>query len=293
MKIPKILYIMVASLFCIVSFGNTVMLTTRETKLDFQLQSFQWKKTLSDAEKEKIVSALASDKDPIVRSALKVVAVHKVKDAVPALKKGIGVSDIDLNLFAKLIADAIDSNKDLDIQLENMTFSDEVTEKDREKIKEYVNQVEVIKETKSRRDGSKSITKLEENLKLTKLQTRLLSDARNKEDITINNIVDSLSTAKIAGADQYDLVNILRTYEPNSVQAVIQKLSNEEQVKDMSPYGKVLLLNFLDISIYTISDEDRNHCKIVFERFINDEPKVSMSATWALEHIKQLEALEN
>jgi TATA-box binding protein (TBP) (component of TFIID and TFIIIB) len=284
---------MVASLFCIVSFGNTVMLTTRETKLDFQLQSFQWKKTLSDAEKEKIVSALASDKDPIVRSALKVVAVHKVKDAVPALKKGIGVSDIDLNLFAKLIADAIDSNKDLDIQLENMTFSDEVTEKDREKIKEYVNQVEVIKETKSRRDGSKSITKLEENLKLTKLQTRLLSDARNKEDITINNIVDSLSTAKIAGADQYDLVNILRTYEPNSVQAVIQKLSNEEQVKDMSPYGKVLLLNFLDISIYTISDEDRNHCKIVFERFINDEPKVSMSATWALEHIKQLEALEN
>lgn len=289
MRIQKITYIIIISLFCGVVFGNQIMLTTQETRLDFQLQSLQWKKTLSNAEKDKIISALASEKAPVVRSALKTVAVHEITSAIPAINKGIGVSDIDLNLFAKLAADAIASNRSLDMQMEATTFSDKVNERDRKKIKEYVNQVEVVTETKSRRKGLKATDKLEK-LKLTKLQKRLLKDAEKKEDLVINDIISTVSVAEIAGADQYDLVSVLRTYEPNSVQTVIQKLSNEEQVRNMSVYGKILLLSFLDTSIYTMPAEDREHCKIVFERFVNDEPRVNRRAVWALEHIRQLEA---
>ena len=282
---------MVIFLLCEMVFSDQVMLTAEEFRLDFQLQSLQWKKILTDAEKEKIISALTSDKDPIVRSALKDVAIHGIKDAVPVLRKGIGVSDIDLNFFAKLSADAIDSNQGLAIQMENMTFPNEVVERDRKKIKENINWVEVVRETKSIREGSKPTSKLDK-LNLTKMEKMLIEDANKKEDVTINKIIDTMSVAAIAGGDQYDLVTVLRTYEPNSVQAVMQKLSNKEQVKNISLYGRVLLLSLLDLSIYTMPVEDRNRCKIIFEHFLKDEQQVNRCAFWAIEHIKQLEALE-
>lgn len=292
MKTRMITYLTITSLFCGFSFGDQVMLTTEEIRLDFQLQSLQWKKTLSVEEKQKIVSALASKKDPVVRSALKAIGVHRVKEAIPTLNKGIGVSDVDLNQFAKLIVDAINSNNSLDEQMEQTDFPDKVNEKDRKKVKEYVNQTEVVRETKSRRKGLKTKDRFKK-LKLTKLQKHLLKDAGKKQDLAINEMISTLSTAEIAGADQYDLVTVLRTYDPNSVQAVIQKVSNEGQVQHMSLYGKILLLGFLDISIYTMPKEGRGQCKMVFEQFINDEQKVARRALWALEHLKQLESLES
>ena len=71
-----------------------------------------------------------------------------------------------------------------------MTFSSEVDEKCREKLKEHVIWAEVVKETKSRRNGTEATSKLEK-LKLTKLQERLLGNAKNKEDVSIKEIIDT------------------------------------------------------------------------------------------------------
>ncbi len=292
MQTKKVIYILALSFFCGMAFGDEVMLTTNEFKLDFQLQSFQWKKTLSETEKQKVISALASEKEPIVDSALKVAAIHEIKEAVPTIRKGINVSDIELNLFATLTADAITSNKSLHKQMKTTIFPKEAGAEDIEKVKDDIIWVEVVKETKSHRSGVKTTTRLK-GLKLSKLENKLLNKANKKNDAAINEIIDSLSKAEIAGADEYDLRCILRTYEPNSVTAVIQKLSNENQVKDMSVYGKIELLRFLQISSYTMPEEDRQRCKKIFEHFLTeDNPDISREAFGDLETVKQLEALE-
>jgi hypothetical protein len=272
--------------------GNEIIpLTTEEIRLDFQLQSLQWKVLLSSQEKEKVISAIASGKAPVVRSALLTVGVHRVNEAMPVLEKGINVSDVDLALFAQLIVDAVVSNNTLDTQLEETGMPDGLHERDRRKVKEYVTQTMVIRETKARRRGAKTQDEFE-RLGLTDLQIRLLKDAERHADVVIHDIISMLSTAKIAGGYEYDLVTVLRTYEPNSVEAVIQVLSDKDAVNEISLYGRVLLLDFLDSSIYSISVSDREYCKTLFERFLNDDTKVSREAFWALRHIENLEALE-
>jgi hypothetical protein len=222
----------------------------------------QWADALTPDEIEVVRTSLASDKDGLVEAAVNVVAVHELEDLSQELYADVGKSYSFARILSRLTADALtqgEGSAGFEERLQQGT-ADLLAEKNEDfaQFECLVQAILVTRASKSLRKGEAVSLDIPE-AELTEYERLLLEYSSRAQKEAIESIVETLSSAEIAGASEYNLAGVLRTYGRAPIDDMIGVLSAEETLRALSPYARLLFVRHLrwDTFVQELTEEQK------------------------------------
>lgn len=231
-------------------------LTAAEALQRLALQEMQWQLRVSDDETRAALRAMDSEKEPVVTAALAVIALHHLSAAAPRLKRGVGHPLGGSRPIGDVLGAAFRTGRPPIAALRTVATMDHPPAaalafiRDREESAwEIATNIIVIDEARALRAGRKAKPDIE-GLDLQRRQRLLLESSAQPRDQAIDQLIGRLSAAKVAGREEYELLDVLATYGDAATPRVLQRLEGGLGSKEITRYGTVLLLRSFGPRIY-------------------------------------------
>ncbi len=243
--VPTIL-LLVCTSFAPLRAQNVEILLSQHAIQYGKLIAIQWVEAPTEAQVEEIRDGLLSERDRIVEEAIKAVVIHRLEETLPILESGVGKSYSFARILGNLTAEVLSvGTRDLEDRLQRASaeFLADKSE-DYAPLRESVQSILVTQVSRSLRDSEAARLDIPEEA-LNEHQRLLLEYSARPQTEAINNIVEALSSAEIAGAYEYSLIAILDTYGGAPINEVISVLSDQETLSGLGPYARLLFVRYL------------------------------------------------
>ncbi len=228
------------------AFARLEMLEPNENRQLSALIDLRWQDKLSADDVASVLRGLQSDKNTIVEEAIDLVALHRIKEALPSLQ-GIKRMNLGYRVVSKILVEAlhtgtdpIDPMRDLLLQQDRMDpqwlleATDGVGS-----VKGKLESLVGIDEARSLRRGNKPNEKVK-RIKLSGVAKQLAYYGSMKPEAVINDIFERLHNVTVAGGE-YDLSFTLDTYGEKAFDLLLKKFAAVRDLNTMTGYGIHLL----------------------------------------------------
>lgn len=259
---------------------NVEALNPSETLQWLRLEELHWQGELSPGEVDQAIVGLGSPKDTVVEAAIGAVALHRVRAAIPLLRKGVGTSNGYNRLLGSEVAKALESGMDPITYLRGGASNGAAPPELPRDVRAMMVNLVVIAEVKEARSGKE--TPDVRGLELTDLQKTLLDYSRSPRRDAIAEIIGKLSQAKIARKIEYHLVEVLQTYGHETVIPVLERLEKPFDPAQASVYAKVLLLNALRPFAFELTSGEAARLRMLLNRLgkMDEKPLINAVASF-------------
>jgi hypothetical protein len=237
---------------------NPEPLDSLETNLYLSLRDMQWQKALNNQQLEQVRQAISSTKDVLALEALKVVYVHQLQNRFSnSLEKGAGPSWGYSPVIGKVLLNASKSTAAPEKSVRQSSGEKAIVQQaDPDQVKEIVTSMLVLQKARQLRSGEKSSISIPET-DLTPFHKLVLKYSVLPDEEAIKDILGKLTQASVAGAEEYDLVEVLNTYGEKGVGENVEQITDLAALKKTTKYGRLLLINHLSDNSRLFRQQDK------------------------------------
>ena len=228
-------------------FAVAEILTPDENRQAFALVDLKWKDKLSADDVAAVMRGLQSDKGAIFEDAVDVIALHRLKEALPILQARKRMSP-QYRLVSKVVIESLRVGADpiepmRDLLLENAMAPEWLVEYSHGgRAKDKLVMLVGIDEARSLRRGKEPNAKVK-RIKLTGQAKPLVYYGSMKPEAAINDIFQRLhNVTTLASGEEYDLSSALESYGEKSFDLLLKKFAAVRDLNTMTGYGIDLLL---------------------------------------------------
>lgn len=236
-------------------------LTLQERVLCGALRGLQWKETLSDADRTNIVSALASPEQSISGLALTVATVHNEKDVLLSFKGQIGSEGSFVRPVAMRVVEELKNGGNPMMGLRRMISEYQNNAGSKvligrvARIAAIARHIIVIDQVRDLRTGKLKEPYALRNLGLTRAEEMLLKYGRLAAKDAETAVLKEIAGIKVASVRDYELMDVLASYEEPCINGVVTRLTTGEQVTE---HEATVLLGYLSAETLRLTDAAKN-----------------------------------
>ena len=237
---------------CVSVFARNIELLNSDDQqtLD-KLEVLQWCSKISEKDECFVTNALTSSKDSIAEAALCVAIVHDIRGLKDQIQQGVGPSNGYCRLLSNLVVDGFEKKQSPIESLMRSSLLKDVPNQLREKANHFI----AVFVARKYRGGE--VPKINLNgLEFSSLDQKILQYSKLSSKDVVADVIGKLRQAEVAGANEYDLVRVLNSYEGVAIDDILNPLQDKEGT---TVYGKMLLLSAIDgqISKMTAAEKQR------------------------------------
>jgi len=256
----KPIHIMAFILACVSALGRNIEpLSPDEEGVVSKLEALQWRAALSSNETALVANSLVSPKDTIAEAALCVAAAHDFRDLREHLQRGVGPANGYSRLLANIIANGLENRQQPIESLRRNHLLEIVPPDAMDQLGQKAGHIAAVLTAKTLRNGVSSNIAPNEFTFSSFDQKLLLYSGYPAADAQ-RMIIQVLGRATVAGADEYDLIRVLASYDNLAVDSVLATFDDEKT----GEYGKLLMIRAVEKLASCFTDAEREKIKTAF-----------------------------
>jgi hypothetical protein len=220
------------------------LVTRGENVIAKTVKTLSFSANLNDLDRLFIYAALSSQNDTLARAGLKAVVAHQLTDCADYVSRGVGPDKSVSRLLSGLVEAFIKAPADMRLKFIIDKIESFIGHEECDNLRIELTEALLMLCAREVRQG-KPIP-IPTSFALTQQQKELLRFSQMKENESISTLITQMTSAKMAGIDEYGLVQILSTYGVAGMNAAIEVLLNAERMDKCSIPGRALILACID-----------------------------------------------
>ena len=249
-------------------FANVQLVTPEEWEVFLRLESFRFKPSLSSSEISVVTNSLLIPKNMVAEAAMCAIVVHDIPLAFPAEMRTTGYH------LAEIIQNGRERKQSPVYFLKKDYYRNDITHAikhghsyklddfDYEVINQMLGRIAAVLIARELRQG-KVVEFNEDDYSFSEHDKLLLKYAKYPDSEVPQMIISLLAKATIAGRPEYDLTQVLLSYEDINLDLMLSTLKNES----LGKYAKHVLLHTLQYKIRDLGESDRKKIKTALTNY--------------------------